>query len=307
MVEVDTTGVVRYANPEARARFPEILEEGWRHPLLSGIPSVVGGFATGRSEYVSREVNLEEGVFEQKICFGRNGSETVFRIYVHDVTALRNAEAEMEKLANRLAMAQEEERHRISRELHDEAGQALAALKLSMQLLRDDITAASPHVAPSFDQLIDLVEATRQQIRTIAHDLRPQALDAVGLDRAMAQLCADFATMSAMEVTYEGVDLNLSDAEEVCIYRVAQEALANVATHANASAVAVRLDVHGDWVELRIDDNGRGFDVEKVLASSRSGLGLKGMKERLEVLRGQLQIESELGMGTRVSATLSAQ
>ena len=292
VLECNAQGVVRYANPEAKQRFPDLVDLGWRHPLLAGITSIIGGFATGATDYVSREVQLEDGSFEQKICFGREGSETVFRIYVHDVTALRKAEQEMERLAARLATTQEEERHRISRELHDEAGQALAALKLSLQLLRDDVGATAPDAAGSIDQLVDLVESTRQQVRTIAHDLRPPALDAVGLDRALSELCSDFGSVSGISVHYDGAQADLTDAAEICLYRTAQEALANIATHSGASRASMSLSVQKQTCRLQVVDDGDGFDAHKLEDTESSGQGIRGMKERVSLLGGSLDIRS---------------
>ncbi len=299
VLECNAQGVVRYANPEAQQRFPDLVELGWRHPLLAGITSIIGGFATGATEYVSREVELEDGTFEQKICFGREGSETVFRIYVHDVTALRRAEQEMERLAARLATTQEEERHRISRELHDEAGQALAALKLSLQLLRDDVGTMAPDAAGSIDQLVDLVESTRQQVRTIAHDLRPPALDAVGLDRALSELCSDFG-VSGISVDYDGAQVELTDAAEICLYRTAQEALANIATHSGAKSASMSLSVAERTCSLEVSDDGEGFDTQSLEDIESTGQGIRGMQERVSLLGGSLDVVSSPQQGTTI-------
>ena len=303
VIESDAKGAVRYANPQALERFPDILELGWRHPLLAGIHEIIGGFATGEDEHVSRELRLGDAVFEQKVCFSREGAETLIRIYAHDVTALADAEEKMHELAQRVVYAQEEERHRVSRELHDEAGQALAALKVSLQLMRDDAAAADPELAAGLDDAVALIDSTRDQIRHIARDLRPPTLDGLGLDMALASVCADFARRTNLTIDYASAgDIGAPDAVEVALYRLLQEALSNVAQHAAASAVAVRLERVDGSVRLTIGDDGVGFDPAAVEAAA-PGLGLAGMRERIELLDGTFTLDSS-GAGTTVTAEL---
>lgn len=305
VIECDAEGGVRYANPEARSRFPDLEGLGWRHPLLVGVHELVGGIDQHRDEYVSREVDLDEGVFEQKICFSLTAGSTVFRIYAHDVTALRRTEEAMEALATRLVVAQEEERHRVSRELHDEAGQALVALKISMQLIRDDAAAVADELVPSLEQAVDLVEATRDQLRVIAHDLRPPALDTVGLNGALEGFCADFAGRAGLEINYSGTEgVVLGDAPEISLYRFLQEALTNIAAHAQASDVQVTLEEASGEVRLTVTDDGVGFELELLDEHTATGMGIAGMRERIELLGGTVTIESALTSGTSVTARL---
>ncbi len=306
VIESDARGVVRYANPEALARFPDIVEAGWRHPLLLGIHEIIGGFATGRDEYVSREVHIDDAVFEQKVCFSVEDGETLIRVYAHDVTALAHAEMQMHELAQRVVYAQEEERHRVSRELHDEAGQALAALKISLQLMRDDVATDSAGLASGLDDAVALVESTRDQIRLIARDLRPPSLDGLGLGMALEGFCNDFAKRTNLAIRYSSSgDVTAPDAVEMCLYRLLQEGLSNVAVHAAASRVDVALERDGAVIRLSIVDDGAGFEPAAVAGRSpESGLGLAGMRERIELLDGVLVIESASGRGTSITAEL---
>ncbi len=308
VIECDAKGTVRYANPEARARFPDIVEVGWRHPLLAGIHEEIGGFATGRDEYVSREVRLGDAVFEQKVCYSVVSGEAFIRIFAHDVTALAAAEAAMHELAQRVVYAHEEERHRVSRELHDEAGQALAALKISLQLMRDDAAGTAPDLVAGLDDAVQLVESTRDQIRIIARDLRPPALDGLGLDVALESFCHDFARRTNLTIDYAGADgLSAADAVEIALYRLLQEALSNVATHAAATKVVVRLRQADGVISLTISDDGIGFDPGAVSRRRPdAGIGLAGMRERIELLDGALSIESGPGRGTTIAAEVPA-
>lgn len=304
VVECDTRGEVRYANPEATRRFPDLPLDGWRHPLLAGVHEVIGGFATGKEEYVAREVDLGDAVFEQKIIPTPVGDEIQIRIYMTDVTALRRAEEAINDLAHRIVIAQEEERHRVSRELHDEAGQALAALKISLQLLRGDLPDSDDATRAALDDAVSVVDDTRDQLRHIARDLRPPVLDGVGLNMALEGFCAEFARRTGLEVAYSGIaGIDASDAVEMCVYRIAQEALANVASHAQATKVAVTLHDGGSGeMTLVVEDNGLGFDAET--PRERIGLGLAGMRERVAVLRGSFELVSASGEGTRLTVSL---
>lgn len=154
------------------------------------------------------------------------------------------AETQRERLrvmANRIVATQEEERLRISRELHDEAGQALTSLKISLDLIRGGL----PEQASLRDRLADLASLTgetMETLRTLAHDLRPPGLDTFGLNVALEGLCNDFSVRTSLPVTYSGQDLpNLPTSMTLTLYRLAQEALTNIAKHAGATTV---------WVEL---------------------------------------------------------
>ncbi len=304
VVECDTRGQVRYANPVALSRFPDLVDRGWRHPLLAGVHELIGGFATGREAFVAREVDLGDAVFEQKIIPTAVGDEVHIRIYVSDVTALRRAEEAVQDLARRIVVAQEEERHRVSRELHDEAGQALAALKISLQLLRDDLADGDESTRAALADAASVVDETREQLRLIARDLRPPVLDGLGLDMALDGFCADFARRTGLDVVYVGSpDVHATDAVEMCIYRIVQEALANVATHAAArsSSVELRRDDEG-CLTLVVSDDGVGIDPD--MARDASGIGLAGMRERVAVLHGSFVIDSVPGAGTRLTVRL---
>jgi signal transduction histidine kinase len=219
---------------------------------------------------------------------------------------LSTGRAIQRRLAQQLVSAGEEERQRLSRELHDEAGQALTALKISLTLIHNDLPADLDRTREQIGEAVQLASETMDQIRLIAHALRPPALDTIGLNSTLEGFCRDFAARTRLTIDYQGFALpQAPPAVTISFYRFLQEALNNVAKHSGADRVAVKLSYDGETICLRVADNGRGFDVPEQLAhtSAPGGIGLLGMRERFELLSGRLDIESQPGGGgTRLSA-----
>lgn len=213
----------------------------------------------------------------------------------------------LQRLTQQLVSAQEEERQRLSRELHDEAGQALTALKISLELIRLDLPAELEDLRQRLSGVVNLTDTTMEQIRALAHALRPPALDTVGLNPTLEGLCRDFADRTRLAIDYRGADISgLPDPVNISLYRVLQEALTNIAKHAGAKQVQVALRDEGQAVSLTVTDNGQGFDPRAVLTgnSRPAGIGLMGMQERLQILGGRLIIESTPEKGTRLEARI---
>jgi signal transduction histidine kinase len=211
----------------------------------------------------------------------------------------------LRRLAQRVTLAQEEERQRLSRALHDEAGQALTALKISLELIRGDLPAEGASLRQRMADAAALTDATMQQIHLLAQNLRPPTLDTVGLDPALDGFCRSFARRTRLTIDYRGAELPLMlDAISTCLYRFLQEALANVAKHAQADRVRVVLRCDGETVSLSVEDDGRGFDHASTFSPSGwpVGIGLMGMEERLKSLGGRLEVDSAPGRGTRLTA-----
>lgn len=210
--------------------------------------------------------------------------------------ALRTSEARLRTLAQELVTAQEEERQRLSRELHDEAGQALTALKISLDLTAEETSAEYSQVRDRIVEAARLADRTMEHLRILAHGLRPPALDAVGLNYTLEDLCRNFSARTGLSIDYCGSDYlsTLSEEATISLYRFLQEALTNVAKHAMADNVRVTLNTDGKTASLVVEDDGQGFDMHCVrIDSTRSaGKGLLGMKERIELLGGQLEIHS---------------
>jgi signal transduction histidine kinase len=211
-----------------------------------------------------------------------------------------SARARLLDLTKRVVSAQEEERSRLSRELHDEAGQALAALRISLGLIRGDVPPEVASLRQRLDETMALADSIAEQLRSLAQALRPPALDAAGLDAALEGLCRDFNRRTQLPVEYAGADLpRVPDGIGIHLYRFLQEALTNVGKHAQAHQVRVALAYDSEMLSLSVEDDGVGFDVaSKLGAKSQGGIGLIGMQERLDLLNGRLDITSQPGQGT---------
>jgi signal transduction histidine kinase len=228
---------------------------------------------------------------------------------------VRAGRERLRQLAQQVVVAQEEERHRVSRELHDEAGQALTVLKFSLEMVRTALPAeGSPLTREAFDSLrrhladaVAMCDMTMTGIRQLAHDLRPAALDDLGLHPALEGFCHDFAERTGLIIKYVGGEPPpLPNAFRICFYRFLQEALTNVVRHAQARQVWIELRCTAHLVSLSVADDGQGFDKLSAVseAGHEKGIGLAGMQERLESLGGRLEIVSQPGQGVRLAAHL---
>lgn len=213
----------------------------------------------------------------------------------------------LQHLSRQILQAQEEERRRLARELHDEAAQALTSLLVHLRLLE---RAHTPEEAQQrVQELRQLTAQALDEVRRVALDLRPTILDDLGLGPALAwrvDECNKLAGMHAT-ITISGLEQRLPREVELVFYRVGQEALSNVVRHAHAQEVAVRLQQVNGQVTLEIRDDGQGFDPAAVHGDNGQGFGLMGMAERLAMIDGHLRIQSAPGRGTCVVAQAPVQ
>jgi signal transduction histidine kinase len=203
----------------------------------------------------------------------------------------------------RVVAAQELERRRLARELHDETGQALTSILLGLKALEDSVKGDEARTGVA--GLRELVVATLQDVRRLAVELRPKVLDDFGLVPALERLTESFAEQTGIVVHFESGlgDERLDPAVETALYRIVQESLTNVVKHAAARSVSIVLARKPDTVAIVIEDDGHGFDPER---ASEDGFGLEGMRERAGLLEGKLQIESRAGAGTTIVAEVPA-
>ena len=216
----------------------------------------------------------------------------------------QRAEKEHRKLLRRLADAQESERARISRELHDQLGQDLTALKLGLRLVKNQ-GASVPAVSESTDKLEQLSGGLMQTIHRLAWELHPPVLDDLGLEAALRRYTGEWSENHHVTAEFHATGMGawrLPLDTETALYRVTQEALTNVLRHANAKRVGVLLERRKDLISLIVEDDGAGFDAAAVLqaAHSRGKLGLLGMQERVVMVGGTIEFESTPGAGTTV-------
>jgi two-component system sensor histidine kinase UhpB len=208
---------------------------------------------------------------------------------------LARVEDERQRSGRLVLQAQEEERRRLARDLHDEVNQALTAILLRLEALSHD---APPELGDEFGEVKRLVNQAMSELLQLARQLRPTALDDHGLVPALATHLRRFASQTGIDADLRtrGQASELDADQEIAIYRVAQEALANVARHAEASRVEIDLDAAPGALELRVRDDGRGFNATR----RGTGLGLDGMAERARLVGGELTIDSQPGRGTEL-------
>jgi signal transduction histidine kinase len=213
---------------------------------------------------------------------------------------------ELQQLSARLVAAQEEERRNIARELHDEVGQALTAIKVDLQLAMKAID-SQRNPGRTLEELQQLTDGAINTVRDLSHLLRPTMLDDLGLPAAIDWLLRGLARRHQIDarLVQEGMDTRLDPDTEVAAYRIVQEALTNVARHAHATRCTVRLTRRHDVLDIAVEDDGVGFHLDA--AGQRGpggGLGLVGLRERVNARQGTLAIESAPNRGTRLMAKL---
>jgi len=223
-----------------------------------------------------------------------------------EMSQRQRAEQEHKKLLRRLADAQENERARISRELHDQLGQELTALKLGLRLVKNQ-GAAVPEVRESVGNLEQLSSGLMQTVHRLAWELHPAVLDDLGLEAALRRYTGEWSEHNHVPVDFHSTGMETTRLPldlETALYRVTQEALTNILRHANAKRIGVLLECRTALVSLIIEDDGAGFGAASVFqaARSRGKLGLLGMQERVVMVGGTIEIESTPGAGTTVFA-----
>ncbi|HCE09158.1 MAG TPA: histidine kinase [Oxalobacteraceae bacterium] len=225
-----------------------------------------------------------------------------------NISESRVSDAKLRALAQRVVSSQEDERARLSRDLHDGISQGIFSIRLQVESgiakLADPACMRAAHVA--FERAAAQLNEILGEVRRISHDLRPAILDDLGLAVALDHLAKEFSDDSSMQVKFEtsGSTDGLSAMAITVLFRIAQESLTNIKRHAEASLVTMRLAGSKRHVELAIDDNGGGFDVQHITLHPRRGIGLRNMYERVEAIGGQIRLRSTIGQGTQVHAIL---
>jgi signal transduction histidine kinase len=219
----------------------------------------------------------------------------------------RQLQDQLRHLSRRILLAQEEERKRISRELHDVIAQMLTGINLRLAALKLEASENAKGMGRNISQAQRIVEKSVDRVHRFARELRPAVLDDLGLVPALQSYLKVYAKEAGVRIrlnAFEGLD-KLSGAKRTVLFRVAQEALTNAACHAQAGQVDVDIRREGNVVCMQVRDNGKGFDVEAVKHSGKAPhLGLLGMRERVEMVRGKFEITSTPGKGTVVSARI---
>jgi two-component system sensor histidine kinase UhpB len=270
--------------------------------------AAVAGLAAGLLVMRRRRAPLERLIEEmEKVDLSRPGpllprsidgigeTEEVERIELAFLRMMRRLEAERRRAGSAALQAQEEERARVARDLHDEVNQSLTGLLLRLEAARE---AAPPELEAELAETKALANQAMQELLSLARQLRPTALDDLGLTAAVAGQVEQLARGEIeAEFAAEGDFSALDDDTQLVVYRVAQEALSNATRHSGAERLTVKLRRgNADGVELRVSDDGRGFAFDE----SEGGLGIAGMRERALLIGAKLTIESRPGHGTTV-------
>ena len=306
---LDSNGEVIYCNPSLAALFGTSIESliGARlkdlvHP--DDVPLLQQHLEGARASNSEGEVRLrktDESILAARLSFtalSRDGSVT--GVLVTDLTT-EKANAE---LASRIQRLQDEERRGIARELHDSVGQLLAAITMSLASARTEVSKSSSSVAAMLDDSSVMVAQVSREIRTISHLLHPPLLDVAGLCSAIRWYVDGFSERSHIRVDLDmASDLgHLSSEAEIAVFRVVQECLTNVYRHSGSDTCSLKLKRQQDVLRLEVRDCGRGMP-KSINGTRSSGLGLRGMEERLRQLGGNLEIQSTES-GTTIVAYL---
>jgi PAS domain S-box-containing protein len=330
---LDREGYLTYVNSFGANYFGLESHQMMGRPLSQFFPdsitkkgTIIQVFGTGEAASVETEINFPA----QKVWFNshlipmRNSSGEIISILgiSRDISKRKKAEdalaqardqleerveertkelsasqEQLRQLTAQTVRAQEEERREISRELHDEAGQALVTLKFDLAAIQNELPKSEVRSRKRLSGSMEKIDQTMLHIRGISHRLRPPVLEIGGIHLSLQDYCREISERTRIPISYEGVDMpGLSDEIGISLFRFVQEALTNIMKHSQASQVTVRLQYKKGQIHLSVEDNGRGMD-ETVRTE---GQGLLGIKERLKILGGDLEVHSRKGRGVKL-------
>jgi two-component system sensor histidine kinase NreB len=319
IIVIDKQGFVVGVNPAAETLI------GWSAEELSGkvhVCAVCKGIATCSEEATCAECfreKLNVPSFEMRVIT-KSGHEfpaaassarlpeesgADFVVILRDMSEQHRIERERfhRVMTNYVIQAQEEERKRVSRDLHDGVGQALYSIIVGMKVL--DQLPMDEVMRHHLAELQQMTVRALEEVRSLAVDLRPSALDDLGLVPAIRSFIKRFEQTFGIEsyLEVEGKQRRYSSAVETALYRICQEAMTNAAKYADTDQVFVRISDYNNRIEMKIEDHGCGFDTEQILIQG-TGLGLYGMKERANLLGGDVKIHSTIGRGTTIHVVI---
>lgn len=281
---------------------------------LANVARLVAGDATSyamEKRYLRPDGTIVWAALHVALVRDADGRPTNFVSVVKDITETKRAEqmlkdnaARLETLSHQLLTVQEEERRRLARELHDQIGQQLAGLKLNLEALRARHTelAHEPRLVDS----LELIDQTIAQVGDTSLDLRPSMLDDLGLEAALRAHARRQQARSGCAIAVHGtVTRRLADHVETAAFRVVQEAVRNAVTHGRAQRIDIVLEPTDAWLTVTIRDDGIGFDEAAPARETRSsGMGLPSMRERVDLVTGELEVRSVVGGGTTIRVRL---
>jgi signal transduction histidine kinase len=271
----DLSGQIRVPGNDEVGRLSLALEK-----MRLALVGLIGAVAAANAQ-------LEQRVVERTVQLGRANEQ------------LRDREAALERLYEKVVSAQEDERKRIARELHDDTSQSLAALVMAID---GSLAALKSGLTPRLEEAKALAVHTIEEVHRMILDLRPSVLDDLGLQSAIRWYADHHLARQGISVRceFDAPDRRFPAAFETALFRVCQEAMSNIARHAHAESVLIQLSEQEGVIRIEIEDDGRGFEPEHVSHAERRHFGLMGIEERVEILGGKVKIDSAPGQGTRV-------
>jgi signal transduction histidine kinase len=258
-----------------------------------------------RAELAASNRQLKQQIAQRRSA--EKALRTSQKHYSQSLAQSRRLEEQLRLLSHELLSAQEEERKKISRDLHDDVVQTLTGINLQLAELKMEAVTNVKGIAKRITRTQRLVEKSVEVVHRFARELRPPVLDDLGLIPALQSYLKSFTERTGIIVrttAFAGVE-KLDNIKRTVLYRVAQEALTNVGQHSQATRVSVKITMLSEDVCMEISDNGKSFPVQKILRSKRNRrLGLLGMRERVEMIGGRFTIESAPGKGTTIRAQI---
>jgi PAS domain S-box-containing protein len=237
--------------------------------------------------------------------FRKNGQPKTLRGFMIDITERRQMEEALRDLSGRLINAQEEERKRVARELHDDLNQRMALLSIELEQLGQTIPQNQSNIRSRIRDLRTKAQEISTEIHRMSYQLHPSKLDHLGLNAALKSFCDEISESQELniEFSHRGFPATLPNDVTLCVFRIAQESLRNVIKHSGAREARVVLEKTDEMVRLTVSDTGCGFDTES--NKMKRGLGFISMRERLRLVGGEITIHSQRSRGTQINVTIS--
>jgi signal transduction histidine kinase len=302
-------GICNYIIKDPRRAYLDLLP----YVLTAAVQRFVDGQLRQNTETALIEGENELGQVVQARTAAPTGTNQALENEISEhrqtATALRKSEVQLRKLSRQILEAQENERRMIAREIHDSIGGSLAAIKFALEEKLESMDKNPQPKVISLEKIISYVDTTIKETRRISAQLRPSLLDDIGLLATISWFCRDFEKLYPEIRIHQ--QLNVSEDEvpeilKVVVYRIMQEALNNVGKHSEATEVRLQVDKRDNHLQLRITDNGRGFDPAEKFSDSTvaGGFGLSGMRDRALLCDGKFEISSEIRKGTKMRVSL---
>ncbi len=293
-----------FVEPENREKYMRVINQSLKGKRLTDIELKI------RSKEGKKRVLL----VNTSPRFDLDGKINGMLIIGQDITKRNIAEQQIRTLTQQLMTLQETEHQRIAMDLHDDIAQRVLSSKMQLDILINRINAHIPENRMFLKQLNEISQSLREtigEIKNIAYNLRPPYLDQLGLDKAVQQLCKETAKKGniSIKLLTEGFkDIKIEPEKSIHVYRIIQEILSNILTHSGATEATFKMKLDPSTLNIEIEDNGIGFDVENIWnGASEKHTGLKNIEERLKILEGNSQILSQPGRGTKIHLRIPIQ